>query len=318
MWRVLAFVASWALVWTCVSSQSRNTVASLVSEYEAKGADLKFTFFDITTPQCRILLNGLRLTSLKLATSPSSNKVAESLDADSVTLDARAGDAPCVDGALDFSTLLMSTNDLQNTYFVFLQTLFTKLPEGNAWQGAGPLDGCRTGRRAPFDEITVPEIVLYTPANNETVIGTFSYPVKGLIPPSESNLTTLAEGVLYATVLFDLSELTDADREEVSRVSGDDRELGDNFFCHLANDAEAANKARIEGDPTISSGDTGSPNADDSNPSDGSKERSFSTGEAVGIAGGSIVVLVAICAVAYVSRRRRHRQAQFDASLVTP
>lgn len=242
----------------------------------------------------------------------------ESIPANAIALDARASDAPCRGGTLrtNVAEPLIPTAIPRPPLGRFLRDFERMLDVSRQVSFAvGPLDECPLSNRSPIEELPLSQIVLLTPPDNQTVLNLYAPSLS--FDPKEQTGGLLAEDTLYALVSFNVSALTDAERDEIANVSGEKRVIPSDYFCVLTDNEPAANAALAEIsvpfdiDDATGSSDGSTGDSDDSDTSESEKEgTSLSVGEAISITGGTIVALLTVITIVYLTvKRSQHRNA---------
>lgn len=271
-------------------------------------APLTFLRVSFTTSKCTRILTAMRLTALpnfELAKSESTS----SLSGSAITLNTPTNDKPCAWGKLSFTLdgIPSEITSRVTPYTLFLRVVKDILPVENYLFGVGRAGSCPTSPMSSPSNITLTSLLFFTPENNKTKISTWA---SNIGPGSDVDTNKLlAHGVLYATVVFDLSGATKEEIEEITE--GDSGIEVSEFHCFLANNAEAANEAVDDGQDGVVSDQANNRDSTPSGSRGGSNSRNedkrkFTTGEIVGIAGGTIVALVTIVTI-ILARSKRSR-----------
>lgn len=306
-------------------SPCRADVASLLRNYTTSDGSgerdtLAFSFIDYTSSTCRVLLSGLRIrTAVLLAEeaglTPEQGRTLQAGDleievnADLISLDARADDAPCSQGNLSLQLGFQAPVRDSTPYRLFKRQLSQTLQDSCIWYGIGPLRNCPSNPQAPVSNIDIQEMVIFASEETEAVVNMWGF----VGVPSGKNERLIAgylsTSALYVAVSLDLSKLSDTDIATIKRLSGEDYRFTNDFHCILADYTDLANDALQRGEEKRKQGQDGE--NDDGfeaeEPSTSDSGHSLSVGETVGIVGGALVLILAVFTVVALSRQRARR-----------
>lgn len=281
-----------------------NNVSSLIK------SPITFSRISFTSTTCTWILTSLTLDDYPPEMT-SGDAPLRVLDSSAVTFNKPTNPGSCGKGYLTIADTGIPANETAavTSYTLFLRVARTLLPRRfYSFSGApvaSAITACPTSPTASVPKLALTSLLLFTPKGNSTTISTFASSGSSADPNTER---LLAEGVLYVAAEFRVPEGEEPLRNPNEKSNS---EGVTQFHCFLATDPRAANAAaesgvdaRNDGGAEDASEDSGAGGGIDDVLRDSGARRTLSAGEAVGIAGGTVVAAVTVVTI-FVSRRKR-------------